>query len=216
MPPSAKLKIVYLSLDQIKPNSKNPREIEEAIEPVSKSIEEFGFLQPITINSDNTILTGHVRYEAAKLLGMEQIPVIYAKNLNDYQQNAFMVADNKLSEKANFDKAKLKKIFQELEAVTFDALATGFSREEIDQLLESAELDVEEVEGLFDEATETAKETEDELREPLSKINLDCTKEQSRVIKNAIKLIRQNSEEDLSQTEAIAAICNYYLTCMGQ
>ena len=95
--------IVYKSLKELKPYEKNPRKNKKAIQYVANSIEEFGFKSPIIVDKDNVIVCGHTRYEASKKLGLDAVPVIVADDLSDEQIRAYRLADNKVSEKAEWD-----------------------------------------------------------------------------------------------------------------
>lgn len=97
------LKIEYVDINSIKPYEKNPRHNEEAIPYVMNSIKEFGFKNPIIIDKNNVIIAGHTRLESAKRLGMNEVPIIHADDLNEEQIKAFRLADNKVSEKAEWD-----------------------------------------------------------------------------------------------------------------
>jgi ParB-like chromosome segregation protein Spo0J len=90
-------------IGDIKPYEKNPRNNEEAVEKVANSIKEFGFKVPIVVDKDNVIVTGHTRYKASQLLGLEVVPVIKATDLNPKQIKAFRVADNKVAEFSLWD-----------------------------------------------------------------------------------------------------------------
>lgn len=97
------MNIIDKSLTDIKPYENNPRNNDEAVEPVANSIKEFGFKVPIVIDKDNIIVAGHTRYKAAKKLGLETVPCIVADDLNEEQIKAFRLADNKVSEIATWD-----------------------------------------------------------------------------------------------------------------
>ena len=97
------MNIVDIKLDELKPYENNPRNNEEAVEPVAKSIKEFGFKVPIVIDKNNIIIAGHTRYKAAKKLGLNKVPCIVADDLTDEQVNAFRLVDNKVGEIATWD-----------------------------------------------------------------------------------------------------------------
>lgn len=99
------MEIVNININEIKPYSKNPRVIDDAVEYVKKSIEKFGFKNPIIIDRNKEIICGHVRYEAAKRLNLINVPCIIENNLTPKQIKAFRIAENKTSEMArwNFD-----------------------------------------------------------------------------------------------------------------
>ena len=98
------MNIIDKSLTDIKPYENNPRNNDEAVEPVANSIKEFGFKVPIVIDKNNIIVAGHTRYKAAKKLGLETVPCIIADDLNEEQIKAFRLADNKVSEFAKWNK----------------------------------------------------------------------------------------------------------------
>ena len=90
--------IVMLPVSEVRPYEKNPRKNSEAVKYVKASIEKFGFKQPIVIDSNRVIICGHTRLEAAKSLGMAEVPCIVADDLTDAQVKALRLADNKVAE----------------------------------------------------------------------------------------------------------------------
>jgi len=98
------LEIIYKKITEIQPYGNNPRDNRKAVEPVAESIREFGFRVPIIIDGDGTIVAGHTRYEAAKLLGLEQVPCVTTQDLTPEKIKAFRIIDNKTSEFAKWDK----------------------------------------------------------------------------------------------------------------
>ena len=118
--------ILTLSLKEI-PYEKNPRNNKPAIDAVAASIKEFGFKVPIIIDKDNIIVAGHTRYAAAKKLGLTEVPCIKADDLNDEQIKAFRLADNKVSELAEWDFDLLN---EELGSITMDMEQFGFEMPE--------------------------------------------------------------------------------------
>jgi ParB-like chromosome segregation protein Spo0J len=105
------LKITYKKISEIKEYDKNPRKNDGAVDKVAASIKEFGFKNPIIIDKDGIIIAGHTRLKAAKKLGFDKVPTILADDLTDQQAKAFRIADNKVSEFADWDDELL---FQEL------------------------------------------------------------------------------------------------------
>jgi hypothetical protein len=97
------MQIVYRKVKDIKPYEKNPRRNDEAVEYVMQSIDEFGFKVPIVIDKDNIVVAGHTRLKAAKKLKKSVVPCIIADDLTEEQVKAFRLADNKVSEKAEWD-----------------------------------------------------------------------------------------------------------------
>jgi EmrB/QacA subfamily drug resistance transporter len=113
---------------------------------IARSIETFGFTAPILIDGMNRIVAGHGRLEAAKRLGLESVPVIRLEHLTDTQAKAYMLADNKLTDRSSWDDRKVAIVLKELSeiALDFEIEATGFEAPEIDlhiQSLESSDAD---------------------------------------------------------------------------
>lgn len=90
--------IVMLPVSEVRPYEKNPRKNAEAVKYVKASIEKFGFKQPIIVDSNRVIIAGHTRLEAAKSLGMAEVPCIVADDLTEAQAKALRLADNKVAE----------------------------------------------------------------------------------------------------------------------
>lgn len=143
------MEIIYKKVSDLKPYEKNPRKNDEAVKYVAKSIEEFGFKVPIIIDNDNTIVAGHTRWKAAKKLKIDEVPCIIADDLNETQIKAFRLADNKVSEKAEWDFDLLSNELSEI----LDLNMADFGFEDLlDQMKELPEDDE------FDADTELEKE----------------------------------------------------------
>ena len=126
------MEIIYKGVDEIFPYENNPRKNNDAVEAVKSSIEEFGFKVPIVIDKDGTIVTGHTRYKAAQELGMDRLPCILADDLTPEQIKAFRLADNKVSELADWDMSKLEMELDGIESI--DMADFGFELDaEVDQ-----------------------------------------------------------------------------------
>ncbi len=99
------MKIELWNLADVKPYPNNPRANDQAVEAVANSLREFGFRQPIVVDTDGVIVCGHTRWKAAKKLGLAKVPVHVAKDLTAEQIRAYRIADNKTAELAewNFD-----------------------------------------------------------------------------------------------------------------
>ena len=102
-----RINIVYKKVDDLIPYDNNPRNNDEAVDYVAKSIEEFGFKVPCVVSGDGVLITGHTRLKACKKLGIEEVPCIVADDLTPEQMKAFRLADNKTSEFAEWDLDKL-------------------------------------------------------------------------------------------------------------
>lgn len=97
------MQIILKKINEVIPYERNPRKNEDAVEFVANSIKEFGFKVPIVIDKDGIIVAGHTRHKAALKLGIKEVPCIVADDLTDEQIKAYRLADNKVSEKAEWD-----------------------------------------------------------------------------------------------------------------
>ena len=118
------MQIIDMKINEIKPYAKNPRNNNNAVDAVANSIKEFGFKVPIVIDKNNVIVCGHTRYKAAKKLKIDTVPCIMADDLSDEQIKAFRLADNKVSEKAEWDIDLLNEELADL--LNFDMSDFGF------------------------------------------------------------------------------------------
>ena len=131
------MNIIERRVDELRPYEKNPRKNDEAVKYVAESIKQFGFKVPIVIDRDGVIVAGHTRWKAAKKLKLSTVPCIVADDLTDEQIKAFRLADNKVSEKAEWDFDLLAEEIGDL--VDFDMTVFGF-----DDLLEENTGDAQE------------------------------------------------------------------------
>jgi ParB/RepB/Spo0J family partition protein len=104
---------VWVSIDELRPWDKNPRKNEKAIPKVVESMKRFGFAAPIIARLDGEIIAGHTRYQAAKQLGLDRVPVRYM-DLDPADARLLALADNKLNEIAEWDENALNEILREL------------------------------------------------------------------------------------------------------
>lgn len=110
---------------------------EKQITQIAASIKEFGFLSPVIVSGDNTILCGHGRFYAAQKLGLKKVPCVKEEYLTETQKRAYIIADNKLSLNAGWDNDMLAVELSELKAEDFDIGLTGFDESEIAKLFET-------------------------------------------------------------------------------
>ena len=114
-------------IEKLIPYENNARtHSEKQIEKVARSIENFGFLNPILIDSDYGIIAGHCRTLGAKKLGLTEVPCIFVEDLTEEQKRAYILADNKLSLDAGWDYEKVEIELAELNELDFDITLTGF------------------------------------------------------------------------------------------
>ncbi|GHT30879.1 methyltransferase [Planctomycetales bacterium] len=139
------LNIELRDITSIRPYERNPRINDKAVDAVAVSLKEFGFRQPIVVDTDNIIIAGHTRYKAALKLGLKKVPVHTATDLSPEQVKAYRIADNKTGELAEWDLTILPIELTELQDSGFDLHSLAFNDRELNQLL-TAELN----EGLTD------------------------------------------------------------------
>lgn len=124
-----------LPITDLQPYPRNAKTHPPAqVKAIARSIQEFGFTNPILIDTDGTILAGHGRVLAAQSLGMETVPAIRLDHLTHEQARAYILADNRLAE-APWDVALLSGELEALNGFGFDLSLTGFEKKEIDNLL---------------------------------------------------------------------------------
>src|SRR5215203_2227456 len=108
------------------------------VRQIAASIERFGFTNPVLVDADNAILAGHGRVEAAKLLGLAEVPCLRIDTMSAAEKRAYVIADNKLALNAGWDEDLLAEELKALlaEDIDIDIDLTGFSIPEIDSLIE--------------------------------------------------------------------------------
>ena len=127
-------------IGELSPDPRNPRKHDRAqVEAIARSIQAFGFNAPILINRTGQIIAGHGRFEAAKLGGHTHVPVIRLDHLSEAQARAYMLADNKLTDRSSWNEGVLALHLKELSelALDFDIEATGFELPELDFRIQS-------------------------------------------------------------------------------
>jgi ParB family transcriptional regulator, chromosome partitioning protein len=105
------------------------------IDKIAASMREFGFINPVIVDGDNGIIAGHGRVLAAIKLGMDDVPTLEASHLTDTQKRAYVLADNRLALDAGWDNSVLVMELTDLQAVDFDVSLTGFSLDEVGDLI---------------------------------------------------------------------------------
>ena len=126
------MNIQEMEITKIIPYINNPRK-NLNIDKVASSIKEFGFQQPIVVDEENIIIVGHTRFEAAKKLGLEKVPVTIAK-LSKNQAKAYRIADNRLNQDASWDTKLLNLEFNDLIGDNYNLDHLGFTNDELDNL----------------------------------------------------------------------------------
>ena len=125
------------ALADIKPYERNPRIIPQAaVDAVARSIQAFGFRQPIVVDKNGVILAGHTRYKAAQQLGLTEVPVVWQTDITDIQARGYRIADNKVAELSAWDRDALDLEVRELAALgDTDLDALGLADWELERIL---------------------------------------------------------------------------------
>jgi DNA modification methylase len=133
------MKIEYAPVSKLHPYPNNARtHSRRQIRQIAKSIEKFGFCNPVLVDDANQIIAGHGRVEAAKILGIDAVPTCRLSHLSEADKRAYILADNRLAEKAGWDRQILAIELQGLIELDVEIELTRFETAEIDLLLEDA------------------------------------------------------------------------------
>ncbi|MGA8560201.1 MAG: ParB/Srx family N-terminal domain-containing protein [Pseudolabrys sp.] len=152
------MQIEYTPLRERRPHPNNPRtHSTKQIRQIARSIEKFGFCNPVLVDDVKQIIAGHGRVKAAEVLGIDEVPTCRLSHLNEADKRAYVLADNKLAEKAGWDRELLAIELQGLIELAVEVELTGFEMAEIDLILEEAR-----------EATDASSGPEDQAPEPLT------------------------------------------------
>jgi hypothetical protein len=140
------LAIQWIDVEALKASHHQARtHSKKQIREIANAIVAFGFLVPILVDAWGVIIAGHGRWEASKLLGLRQVPVIKVEGLSETKIRALALADNKIAENAGWDREKLAIEIPELSELLIveglDISVTGFATPEIDQMVDDFEED---------------------------------------------------------------------------
>ena len=131
----AKLKVQYIALSDLREYGNNTRtHSAEQVAQIANSIREFGFTNPVLVDANNVLIAGHGRVAAAKVLGLETVPVIRLADLTETHVNALRIADNSLALNAGWDIDTLKVELDALREADFDIDILGLADLEIEGL----------------------------------------------------------------------------------
>jgi hypothetical protein len=129
------MKTEQIAVDELIPYENNPRKHSRAqIEQICDSIEEFGFVAPIIIDEANIVIAGHGRLQAAQKIGLSRIPAVRVAHLSDSQKRALRVADNRLTERAEWDLEGLAEEIKALESEEYDLDILGFDADWLERI----------------------------------------------------------------------------------
>lgn len=134
----AKISIVYRPIGELRPEPRNARtHSKRQVTQIAASIAEFGFANPILLDTGDNVIAGHGRLLAAKQMGLNAVPTITLTGLSGKQIRALRLADNKIALNAGWDVDLLKSELGELALLEVDLGVTGFATGEIDVILKS-------------------------------------------------------------------------------
>lgn len=151
-----------VKLETLRPYANNAKMHGEIqLEALKKSIQEFGFINPVLIDKNNNIIAGHGRVMAAKELGLETVPAVYIEGLTEAQRRAYIIADNRLGELGTWDLDILHGELQALSEMDFDIDLTGFSLD-----LETPEENDHETRGMHIAQTIEGESSREEIECP--------------------------------------------------
>jgi len=124
-------------VERLVPYARNPRtHSDDQIARIARSIQEFGFVSPILVDAASAVvIAGHGRLDAARLLGLERVPVVPLEHLTEAQRRAYLIADNRLAELSSWDEQRLRAELLAFDAEPLDMPALGFDRAQLRRLL---------------------------------------------------------------------------------
>ena len=129
------MQVEMRSIATIKAYENNPRVNDAGVDAVAKSLQEFGFRQPIVVDEKGVIVVGHTRYKAAKKLGLTEVPVHVAVGLTPAQIQAYRIADNQTATLSGWDNELLVQELLALQTADFNLDLTGFSGDDLLRML---------------------------------------------------------------------------------
>lgn len=208
---SGKIQVVsgnvrLVAVSSLKPHPNNPREhTEDQVDLIVSAIRKFGFAVPVLVDEDNMILSGHGRVQAAKKLKMRRVPVINVSNLTDEQKKAFLIADNKLTERGGWNDEALGSLVVELHSSGFDLGVLGLDPPQVHGYLSGERTGFLEGENGQDEDEGEERGTITRVSE-FVQLNFTLTGDQRKMIMNVLK--REAARRGLqTSAEALVALC---------
>ena len=137
------LRLEFWPIDRIVPSARNARSHSEAqVAEIAGSIRSFGFVNPLLVGEGGALIAGHGRLEAARKLGLSEVPVIELHGLSELQQRQLMLADNRIALNAGWDIEMLHLELKDLAALGADLKILGFAKGELAKALTPADFSV--------------------------------------------------------------------------
>lgn len=199
-----KNKLEYLPIAKLSAYETNSRtHSKDQIAQIAASISEFGFTNPVLIDPENTIIAGHGRVEAAKQLGLDEVPCIRLSHLTEAQKKAYVIADNKLALNAGWDELLLRNEVLDLQDLSYDLKLLGFSEEELNAML-------------ADIAEEEMPDLASGDRQPIQQMAFILHDDQVEIIKDALGVAKNigpfiDTGNENVNGNALARICELFL-----
>lgn len=204
----AKNELEHLPTADLIPYARNARLHSDAqIAKIAGSLMEFGFCNPVLIDSQDGIIAGHGRVLAALKLGMETVPCLRLDHLSDIQRRAYILADNRLALDASWDEAMLGLELSALEMDGFDLDLVGFDAGELQNLLS----------GVSVSPLDDMPELPIGDREPFQQMTFTLHDSQAEIVSHAISIAKDMGEFEDSPNEngngnALARICEMFIS----
>jgi DNA modification methylase len=129
------MQIEMWDITAVTPYERNPRINDQAVDAVARSIQEFGWRQPLVVDEQGVLIVGHTRLKAAWKLGLRQVPVHVAVGLTPAQVRAYRLADNRTADLSDWDQDRLVQEVIDLQKEDYDVSLVGFSADELLDLL---------------------------------------------------------------------------------
>jgi DNA modification methylase len=149
--------VTPVPVERLTPYAGNARtHTRKQVRQIARSIKRFGFTNPILVDDAGVIVAGHGRVEAAKHLGMKAVPTLRLSHLSESEKRAYVLADNRLAEKAGWDREHLAIELEALLELDFEVEVTGFEAAEVDIIIDDA-----------NEAKDDKQRAEEEVPEPV-------------------------------------------------
>lgn len=139
-----KKRFEIVDIEKLKPYDKNPRHNTQSAKIVAKSIEKFGFINPIIVDEDYVILAGNTRYKALKLLRWTQVEVIVCLDMTEGQKKAFVIADNRVGEFSMWNQSALTRDISNQSSEFLEQIgmfSIEKTKERLERLIEGIEVD---------------------------------------------------------------------------
>jgi hypothetical protein len=127
--------VVMLPLEEVHPYENNPRNNSKQVASLARSIQQYGFTQPIVVDGARVVIMGHTRLMAAERIGLDLVPCVVREDLTQLQVRELRILDNRLGEQSTWDEGKLLAEFREIMAAGGTVEKAGFDHLKFERLL---------------------------------------------------------------------------------